>query len=89
MNLDELRAEIDKIDDSIALLYSQRMEVVEQVAEYKRKNAVAVTHSDRESAILARVTENGKRKYAPQLRALFEKIMEISREYQKNTVGRD
>ena len=35
MNLDELRCEIDRIDDSLVTLFGQRMNIAAQIAEYK------------------------------------------------------
>ena len=37
MNLGELRLEIDKIDSEMIKLFSERMEVSKQIAEYKKK----------------------------------------------------
>lgn len=36
MNLNEIRSEIDKIDDELVRLFCQRMHVAAQVADYKR-----------------------------------------------------
>lgn len=89
MDLNELRNEIDLIDDRIATLFAQRMDVVAQVAQYKRANDVAITHADREQNILVRVTENGTHKYAAQLEELFNDIMSISRRYQSELNEKD
>ena len=35
MNLDELRLEIDKIDDELIKLFEKRMEVSAKIGEYK------------------------------------------------------
>lgn len=36
--LDELRNELDRIDDNIAKLINSRMEIVEEVSRYKLEN---------------------------------------------------
>ncbi len=89
MDLKELRNEIDLLDDRIAELFIERMDVVTRVAEYKRNNNVGITHADRENAILDRVTEGGTRPYSPQLRALFTDMMAISRGYQSSLNEKD
>ena len=42
MNLEEIRKEIDETDDRLLKLFSERMELCENVAEYKAKNGMAV-----------------------------------------------
>ena len=48
MNLDELRLEIDKIDDQLIKLFQERMEVSAKIAEYKRENNLPVLDPKRE-----------------------------------------
>ena len=38
MDLKELRDQIDIVDDKIAELYMQRLDLVKQVGEYKKQN---------------------------------------------------
>ena len=38
MNLDELRTQIDAVDDSLVELFQKRMDIAAQIAEYKREN---------------------------------------------------
>ena len=48
MNLDELRLEIDKIDDELIKLFEKRMEVSAKIGEYKRENKLPILNSQRE-----------------------------------------
>jgi len=62
MDLKQLRDLIDEVDDKIAQLYMQRIDLVKQVGEYKKQNHVVVEHGDREQQILDRLaTKFGNR----------------------------
>ena len=41
MDINELRSQIDSIDDELVALFCQRMKVAEQIAEYKRQKKSA------------------------------------------------
>ena len=73
--LDELRQEIDKIDEQIVRLLNQRMTIAKHVAEYKKENNVAVHDNGRESEILAKVGE----KYQD----IYREIFKVSKSLQK------
>jgi chorismate mutase-like protein len=55
MNLDELRTQLDTIDNQIVRLLSQRAEVILQVADVKKQNGLPVHVPEREDAILSRL----------------------------------
>ena len=42
MDLEEIRNQIDMVDDEIATLFNKRMNLVEQVIEAKKKDGKAV-----------------------------------------------
>ncbi len=42
MDLNEIRSEIDKIDDELVRLFCQRMHVAAQVADYKKANNLPI-----------------------------------------------
>ena len=48
MDITELREEIDKIDDQLVKLFVQRMQVSEQVAQYKRERNLPILVPARE-----------------------------------------
>jgi len=83
MDLNQIRKEIDTLDDQIAALLKQRMEIVKKVAEYKKQNGTAVADKTRENAITERVCtgENGRF-----LRPVFEEIFKVSRAYQEEEI---
>ena len=82
MDLGEIRNKIDVIDDQIATLYSQRMELVKEVSEAKKQTGKAVNDPDREKKILMRVTENVDESQQVYLKRVFETIFETSKAYQ-------
>ena len=82
MELGEIRNKIDAIDDQIATLYSQRMELIKDVSEAKKQSGKAVNDPDREKKILMRVTENVDESQQVYLKRVFETIFETSKAYQ-------
>lgn len=86
MNLDELRFEIDKIDGEMIRLFSERMEVSKQIAEYKKENNLPVYDPVREEMKLEDISSllpEEKREYG---RKLYSLIFELSREEQSKLV---
>jgi chorismate mutase/prephenate dehydratase len=82
MELEKLRTEIDKIDDEILKLFSRRMEVVTDIAAYKRENNLPVMQQNRESQVIARVRENAPGGLENASETLFVDIMDISKSMQ-------
>jgi chorismate mutase len=84
MDLNQIRKEINELDDRIAGLLNERMELVERVIEYKKQTGMSVADSTREAEILTRVCEG---KYAEELREIFTVMFEVSKKYQKKKLG--
>ncbi len=82
MELSEIRQKIDAIDDQIAQLYAQRMELIKDVSEAKKKSGKAVNDPDREKKIILRVTEKVDESQQVYLKRVFETIFETSKAYQ-------
>lgn len=83
MNLDELRAEIDKIDDQLIKLFQDRMEVASKIGQYKKDNGLPVLNSQREREILNEVADKSKPEMKSYLRVLYSLLFELSRSYQE------
>ena len=83
LDLDALRREIDRIDTELVALFSARMQVSAAVAEYKRRTGKAVTDPVREAALLERVAALSPAETADCTRALYERILSLSRDYQR------
>jgi chorismate mutase/prephenate dehydratase len=82
MELEDLREQIDKIDDEITSLFKKRLEIVKEVGEKKKQTGKAPNDPDREKNILLRVTENATDVEKMYLKRVFENIFEISKAYQ-------
>ena len=55
MTLDDLRKEIDSLDDTLLKLYNERMELVHKVGELKNTTGAPIYRPEREQAILNRL----------------------------------
>lgn len=53
--MDELRKQIDQIDEEMLNLLAKRAAVVQNVAEYKAKNGLPIFQPDREVGIYAKL----------------------------------
>ncbi|MDE7164120.1 MAG: prephenate dehydratase [Clostridiales bacterium] len=86
MELNELRTQIDAIDDQLASLYDRRMKLIKQVGEEKARTDSYVQDLTRENAVIRRVTkavDDSVRVYCKQV---FETLFETSRAYQARFV---
>ena len=88
MNLEDIRKSIDETDDQIKALYLKRMELVKQVADYKKTVDKAVNDPDREKKILLRITENEPEEIQIYLKRVFEALFETSKAYQSTQVNK-
>ena len=82
MDLEQLRSEIDGIDEQLVSLFCQRMNLSAQVADYKKENNLPIFHPGRERAILQKVAENAGPVMANYTRVLYSMRFELSRSYQ-------
>ena len=82
MNLDELRKNIDSIDDELLRLFEKRMEITHQVAQYKIENGIKVFQSERENAIIDKVRSKAPDGLQNSVETLFTTIMDIGKSKQ-------
>ena len=82
--LEELRANINQIDDELARLFVERMYTAAEVAQYKRDHGLPVFQPEREREVLARLTEGQPEDIAHCIAQLYEAIFAISKNYQKD-----
>ena len=83
MDLNELRVEIDKIDSELVKLFTARMNIAAQVAEFKKENNMPIFVPARERAILQSVAEKAGPEMANYTRVLYSMLFELSRSYQQ------
>ena len=80
MELSEIRPQLDVIDKEILALYLRRMELIDKVADAKRRDPSKPLYDPaREREILMRVRENAGSEYGDGAYQLFRMILELSR----------
>ena len=87
MTLEEIRQEIDQVDDALVALLEQRMNLVGQVVAFKQSNGKAVADPKREERIFARVASKIENKdYQEMILATFADILKHSRAFQEKQI---
>lgn len=86
-NLDELRHEINDIDEKLVELFVKRMDVALDVANYKKENGIAVFDGGRERAVLDRVSSLAGGEFGEYADLLYRTVMDLSRRYQHSVMG--
>jgi chorismate mutase/prephenate dehydratase len=80
MTLDDLRLQIDSIDDTLLKLYNERMELVHQVGELKNTTGAPIYRPEREQAILNRLkSQNSGKLTDAAIDALFVEMFAVAR----------
>ena len=82
MELNEIRAQIDNVDQQLVELFVERMGLAAKVAQYKKENNMPIYVPSREREKLQSVAElsgSGMEEYT---RVLYSMIFELSRSYQ-------
>ena len=80
MTLDDLRKEIDGIDDTLLKLYNERMELVHKVGEVKNTTGAPIYRPEREQAILNRLKNQNDGKLTDvAIDALFLEMFAVAR----------
>ena len=82
MDLNEIRAGIDKIDDQLVQLFCQRMALSAQVADYKKAHDLPIFVPARERATLQSVAKKAGPEMPNNTRLLYSMPFELSRSYQ-------
>ncbi|HEY5561005.1 MAG TPA: chorismate mutase [Clostridiaceae bacterium] len=86
-NLEELRDNIDKVDNSLMELFHKRMEMVKKVALYKMENGIAILNEKREEEVIKKNLSLLKvpeiEEYAQEF---LEQLMRVSREFQLSLI---
>lgn len=89
MDLNDIRKEIDAIDDRLVRLFTQRMALSAQVAAYKKEHQLPIFVPAREQEKLADVAEKAGPDIAGYTQELYAAIFELSRSYQSELMAED
>ena len=89
MKLEQLRQQIDQIDDELVALFVQRMEIAVQIADYKKEHNLPIFVPTREQEKLEDVAAKAGPELAEYTRCLYATLFELSRVYQNKHNGED
>ena len=79
MNLEELRKNINELDNRILSDFASRMEFCRQVALYKQEHGMQIFQTDREKEVIQRIRNNAPEGLEGYSAVLFQNIMDISK----------
>lgn len=88
--LNELRAEIDRIDAEMAKLYEARMNAAKGVAATKRENNLPIYDAEREEAVIDKnMARIDNPEYREMYRAFITFVMAQSKALQHTLISKD
>lgn len=84
--MDELREEIDWVDNEILSLLAKRKDIIIRVGEYKRENGLEIYNPDREKVLLDKLSKKATELGMSEdyVRKIYSVILERSKEIQKD-----
>lgn len=82
MELQDIRKELDQMDDQMTALFVRRMRLVSQVAAYKKEHGLPILDTGREREIMNRVSLAAGEDLEHFTKLLFQTMFSVSRAYQ-------
>lgn len=91
LTLEELRAQIDKLDNELLKIFEKRMKIADEIGTYKKKNNIAILQTKRWDEILKRHTAEGQKMGLSEefTKRIFYAIHQESINHQENIMLRD
>lgn len=86
-NLDFYRDEINQIDNDIIRLFQERMDVVSNIAKYKKENNIPILDLVRERKKLSEIQSKSPKELETYANVLYSLLLEISRSYQDRLIN--
>ena len=84
-DINEIRKEIDEIDENLTRLFERRMEVSASVAAYKKENGLPTLDPQREKEVILKACQRlNDKKFVPYTEKLYNCLMDLSKDYQKS-----
>lgn len=85
--LDEIRNRIDEIDAQMRVLFEQRMDCIQAVAEYKFNNNGNIFDQSREEKMLEKnLIQLQNKNYTKEYERFLQEILVSSKDYQKDWI---
>ncbi len=88
MDLNEIRNQIDKIDDDILQSFLKRMELCKEVAKNKIETGKAVNDSSREDGIVYRLSQKTPDELKFYLKEVYSTMFAVSKSYQSTLINK-
>ena len=82
LNLQDIRGQLDQIDNQLIGLFARRMRLVSDVAAYKKENGLPILDSGRERQIINRVSLAAGEDLEHYAKLLYQTLFSVSRAYQ-------
>ena len=87
MELEQIRTEINALNEEMLRLFEKRMQLCGQVAEYKKEHKLDIFVPAREVEILEWVKAHAQEGFASYDLEFFNCLLDLSRNYQQSIVG--
>lgn len=87
MDMENLRNEINEIDDSLVRLFEKRMQSAAQLAKYKKEHSVPVSDRTREREIIYRMSGKVTPELAGYTKSLYNTLFDLSKSYQNSLIS--
>ncbi|MBQ2042722.1 MAG: chorismate mutase [Firmicutes bacterium] len=81
--LEALRGELNKTDSILEQAFLERMETVRKIGALKAAEGLPTYYPAREEKVLAMHSEKAPEELKGYMREFFQKLMDLSKEYQK------
>ncbi len=78
MNIDNLRKEIDAIDEQLVVLLQQRLDTVQKIGIYKAHNGLAIRNHEREENVIKKALLEAKEDYHDYVTKFMAEVIEMS-----------
>jgi chorismate mutase/prephenate dehydratase len=82
MDLQDYRAQIDKVDDELLRLFKERMDISRQISQFKKEHSLPLLDAAREREKLAGIGEKAGDEIRSYAHILYTTMFELSRAHQ-------
>ena len=82
MDLNDIRVQIDALDNEMVALMKKRLDLAMEVAKVKKEQNLPIVNTARERAIINRLTEGEEDELAGYIKILYTTMFDLSRSHQ-------
>ena len=84
--LNEVRAQINDVDQQLMTLFKERMLLSEEVARIKKENNIPLVDSSREAQVIQRAIQITGEELKEETTILVQTLMDLSKAWQKKVL---